>query len=89
VDAGALYAEERIEGRTPEPAELTVGAAVMDFVRDRFGADQLYARVDLLPSPSGPVVVELELAEPSLFLQDGSGEPAPVDAFATAIAARV
>lgn len=88
VDAGALYAEERTEARTPQPAELAVGAAVIDFVRDRFGADQLYARVDLLPSPGGPVVVELELAEPSLFLQDGIGEPEPVDTFATAIAAR-
>jgi hypothetical protein len=89
VDAGALYAEERIEARTPQADELAVGAAVMDFVRDRFGSDQLYARVDLLPSPGGPVVVELELAEPSLFLQDAIGDHQPVDAFATAIAGRV
>jgi hypothetical protein len=34
------------------------------------------------------VLVELELAEPSLFLQDGMGADDPVDAFATAIAAR-
>ncbi|MFN2561084.1 MAG: RimK family alpha-L-glutamate ligase [Jatrophihabitans sp.] len=88
VDAGALYAEERIEAKTPLAAELAIGAAVMDFVRDRFGADQLYARVDLLPSPAGPLVVELELAEPSLFLQDGIGDHEPVDAFATAIAER-
>ncbi len=32
-----------------------------------------YARVDLLPSPDGPVVVELELVEPSLFFQMTSG----------------
>ena len=30
--------------------------------------DLLYARVDLLPSPEGPRLLELELAEPSLFL---------------------
>ncbi len=61
---------------------------MIDVVRDRFGADQLYARVDLLPSPSGPVVVELELVEPSLFLQYGSGDADPVATFAAAIAAR-
>jgi hypothetical protein len=67
---------------------LRVGAAVMDMLRDRFGADQLYTRVDLLPSTDGPVVVELELVEPSLFLQYGGGNDAPVDTFAAAIAAR-
>jgi glutathione synthase/RimK-type ligase-like ATP-grasp enzyme len=36
----------------------------------------LYARVDLLPSAAGPVLLELELLEPSLFLgyAAGSGE---------------
>jgi hypothetical protein len=38
-------------------------------LRDRFGAAPLYARVDLLPGPDGaPLLLELELAEPSLFL---------------------
>jgi hypothetical protein len=87
VHGWELYVEERIEARTPEPEELTVGAAVLDFVRARFGGDQLYARVDLLPSPDGPVVVELELTEPSLFLQHG-GTPDPVETFAAAIARR-
>jgi hypothetical protein len=88
MSARALYVEERIEPRTPEPAELAVGAAAIQVVRERFGADQLYARVDLLPSPSGPVVVELELVEPSLFLQDGIGDEDPAATFAAAIAAR-
>jgi hypothetical protein len=65
-----------------------VGAAVLDLIRDRFGADQLYARVDLLPSSDGPVLVELELTEPSLFLQDGAGSDDPAATFAAAIAAR-
>jgi glutathione synthase/RimK-type ligase-like ATP-grasp enzyme len=83
-----LYVAERIEPRLPEAAELAVGAAVLDVVRERFGADQLYARVDLLPSPEGPVVVELELTEPSLFLQEGTGDANPAATFAAAIAAR-
>jgi hypothetical protein len=88
VHGWELYIEERIEPRVPAPAELEVGAAVLAAVRDRFGADQLYTRVDLLPAPDGPVLVELELTEPSLFLQYGSGTDEPAATFASAIAAR-
>lgn len=40
------------------------------------GASLLYARVDLVPGPAGPVVMELELVEPDLFLgyADGAAE---------------
>ncbi len=86
VDGWEVYVEERITARRPAPEELEVGAAAMQAIRDRFGADQLYTRVDLLPSVDGPVVVELELTEPSLFLAYGADDPA--DAFAAAIAAR-
>ena len=44
----------------------------------------LYARVDLLPGPDGPVVVEVEVTEPSLFLGFSAGASAR---FAEAIAA--
>ncbi len=87
VDGAALYIEELIEAREPQPAELAVGEAVLGFVRERFGGDQLYARVDLLPSPDGPVLVELELVEPSLFLLFSPDARAAGD-FAGAIAAR-
>jgi hypothetical protein len=85
LDGAALYVEEAIEPRAASEAELAVGSVALAAVRDRFGADQLYARVDLLPGPAGPVLVELELAEPSLFLQHGAGA---ARRFATAIAAR-
>jgi hypothetical protein len=88
VHGWELYVEEHIEPRVPKPAELAVGAAALDAVRDRFGGDQLYARVDLLPSAAGPVVVELELTEPSLFLQAGGEGADPAAEFAAAIAAR-
>lgn len=32
-----------------------------------------YARIDLLPSPDGPQLLELELTEPSVFLELGEG----------------
>lgn len=89
VHGWELYIEERIEARNPSPEELAVGERVLAAVRDRFGADQLYTRVDLLPSPDGPVLVELELTEPSLFLQYGAGADDPAAALAAAIAARV
>lgn len=87
VQGWELYVEEQIEPRVPDPAELEVSAAVLAAVRDRFGSDQLYARVDLLPSADGPVLVELELTEPSLFLQDATGDIDPAAVFAAAIAA--
>lgn len=86
VDGWELYVEERIETRMPGAEELQVGEAACQAVRDRFGADQLYARVDLLPAPAGPVVIELELTEPSLFLGYGGDDPAAT--FAATIAAR-
>jgi hypothetical protein len=78
--------DENIATRAATAAERAVGEAALAVVRDRFGSDQLYARVDLLPGPDGPVVVELELTEPSLFLQYG---PDSAERFAAAIAARV
>ncbi len=95
LDAGELFVGEQIETRTPAAAELEVGETVLTFVRERFGADQLYTRVDLLPSPAGPLVIEVELVEPSLFLgHDDSGEggdgdfDGAADRLAAAVAAR-
>jgi hypothetical protein len=88
VQGWELYVEEQITPRTPDAAELAVGEAALDHLRRRFGADQLYTRVDLLPSPDGPVVVELELTEPSLFLQHGGAGRDPASSFAAAIARR-
>jgi len=46
----------------------------------------LYARIDLLPSPDGPRVLEVELIEPSLFLAHAEGAAGRL---AAAIADRV
>ncbi|GAB2466718.1 ATP-grasp domain-containing protein [Jatrophihabitans fulvus] len=85
VSGGSLFVPENITAREPDPAQLEVGDAALAAVRDRFGDDQLYARVDLLPGPDGPVVTELELTEPSMFLGYADGA---ADRFAEAIAAR-
>jgi glutathione synthase/RimK-type ligase-like ATP-grasp enzyme len=87
VEGGALFIEENITPRTASPAERAAGDAAVAYVRERFGGDPLYVRVDLLPGPDGPALVELELVEPSLFLQyDQDGRAAA--RFAQAIGRR-
>jgi hypothetical protein len=81
-----LFVAERIAARTPSAGELAVGEAAIDFVRTAFGADLLYARVDLLPTSDGPVIGELELVEPSLFL---SSAPEAAATVAHAVSARL
>jgi glutathione synthase/RimK-type ligase-like ATP-grasp enzyme len=64
--------EVEITARTPTPAQRRVAEAALSAVP--FPPPLLYARVDLLPGGDGePVVVELELTEPSLFLATSAG----------------
>jgi glutathione synthase/RimK-type ligase-like ATP-grasp enzyme len=81
----SLYVEERISPRIASAAERALGARVVAEIHDRFG-DLVYARVDLLPTPDGPVVIEVELTEPSLFL---SHDPASADRLAAVVIARL
>jgi glutathione synthase/RimK-type ligase-like ATP-grasp enzyme len=65
---GDLFVEEDIRPATATVAETRVGELALAAVPGG-AADLLYARVDLVPGPDGaPVVLELELVEPSLFL---------------------
>ena len=85
----ALFAPEHITARTPQPAERAVAERVLSTLRDagRTPEPLLYARVDLLRDAAGaPFVLELELAEPSLFLGFAAGA---AERFAQQIAARV
>jgi hypothetical protein len=81
---GALFMEEELSARQPTPEEAAVGNEVIRTIEDRFGR-LLYARVDLLPTPAGPIVLEVELVEPSLNHDLGPGS---ADRFAAAIVAR-
>lgn len=78
-----LYKAEEISARTAQADQLAVAERTLAAVPG--GTRQLlYARVDLIPGPDGdPVLVELELTEPSLFLGYADGAP---DRLATAIA---
>ncbi len=66
----ALFAAEHIQARTPSAEERRVADAVLAALPFPSLA---YARVDLLPGPDGPQLLELELTEPSLFLGTAPG----------------
>ena len=81
------YRPETISARQPTDAYRETAERVLDTVSElrRWPREQLtYARVDLVPGPgSEPTLLELELAEPSMFLQDDQGA---ADRFAGVIA---
>jgi O-ureido-D-serine cyclo-ligase len=78
-----LYLPEDIAPRTPSADEVAVAEAALAAAPDGW----LYARVDVVPGSDGrPVVLELELVEPSLFVSAG---PGAAEAFAEAVVARI
>lgn len=67
-------AHEAITPRAPTATQLEVAAEALRSAEGILGLDKplLYARVDLVAAPDGaPLVMELELTEPSLFLAHG------------------
>ena len=75
---------EQIAPRDASPDELALADAVLD-ATPVAREDLLYARVDMVPGPDGaPVLLELELTEPSLFL--GQVDAGAAERFAAAIA---
>lgn len=66
---GGLYLREQIEPRTPTADERDVAERIIAAIP---GGAPLYARVDLIRMADGsPVLLELELCEPSLFFLHG------------------
>lgn len=83
-----LFIKETITPREATPAQRAVADAALASARAHTGGHRLlYARVDLIDDDEGrPVVLELELVEPSVFLATDTGA---ADRFAAAIDARV
>lgn len=78
-----LFAKEAITPRVPDTAELRVGAQAL---RALAFDTPLYARVDLIRDNQGePVLLELELIEPSLFFAHAPGS---AERFAAAVMRR-
>lgn len=68
VGVEGLYKQEEITSRVPSATELAIAEKALAAVPG--GSHRLlYARVDLIPGVDGePLLVEIELAEPSLFM---------------------
>ncbi len=83
---GGLYLEESITRRDPTQAELEVAHRALGAIPG--GSDRLaYARVDLVPdSTNKPILMELELTEPSLYLRHADGA---AERFARVLAERI
>lgn len=81
IKSEQLYAAEEISHYEPSADELEIARLVAGAIKTRFGILP-YFRVDLLPSCDGPLLLELELAEPSLYL---SLKPDSEKTFAMAI----
>jgi O-ureido-D-serine cyclo-ligase len=80
----ALFAAEHITPREPDAAEIDVATRTLAAIP--FAKPLLYARVDLIRDDAGaPVVLELELTEPSLFFAHA---PGAAQRFARAIVSR-
>lgn len=65
------FADEIVRPCEATAAQLELGRRVIEFL-----PTTAYARIDLLPSADGPVVLEVELTEPSLFLECDEGAAA-------------
>ncbi len=88
-EAGLDHAQvpESIAAREPDADELRLGEAVLVAARTRIGGMPLYARVDLIRDAAGQsCLLELELAEPSLFFDRAQGA---ADRFVAALLSRI
>jgi len=75
---GGLHAEERVRATEASARQRAVAERVIAAAPSPL----LYARVDLAPGDDGPLLLEFEASEPSLFLAYGDGA---ADRFARAI----
>ncbi len=83
-----VFAAETIEPRMPTDAELAVAGQIVDDAGPAaWPGPPLYARVDLVEDVGGaPLLLELELTEPSLFF---AGDTARLARFAAAVQRRL
>ena len=72
--AEAMYEPDLVQAGSAADPERGVAAAVLEHLTERFGEAPLYARVDMLYGGRGePVLLELELVEPALYMGTAPG----------------
>lgn len=83
--AEAIHADDFVVAGEATAAEHTLAEQTLAEIAARFGSFPLYARVDLLTGTGGePLLTELEVAEPALYLATA---PGAAERFAAAIRA--
>jgi hypothetical protein len=66
----AMYDDGLVGPGEASAAERGLAERLTGWLAERFGGVLLYARVDLVPGPEGePVLLELEVTEPALYLE--------------------
>jgi hypothetical protein len=71
--AKAMLDEDLVEHAEPTVAQLQLARSLLDEIAKRFGTP-LYARIDVVSDPAGePMLLELEVIEPRLFLDLADG----------------
>ncbi len=70
-----LWEQEQLAAAEPTAAQRAAADATGAELVRRFGAAPTYSRVDLVTGPAGPLILEVELIDPDLFLRlvPGSG----------------
>ncbi|GAA3532642.1 hypothetical protein AFL01nite_19380 [Aeromicrobium flavum] len=66
-EAAIMHDEDLVTAREAAPEFIDLALAAHGELAARFGVP-LYVRVDMVPGPDGPVVMELEAVEPCLYL---------------------
>ena len=82
-----LFVVEDISAREPTPVQRVLGDEAMAFLAKRWGKAPLYARIDTVPGDQGsPVIIEIEMAEPSFFFHTSHGS---AERFADAVVSTI
>ncbi len=81
----AIMHDDDLVTAAPAGAEyLALAEATLAEISERFGTP-LYARIDMVPGPAGPVVMEIEAVEPCLYFDL---VPGSAQRFAAAVSSR-
>ncbi|WP_394935586.1 RimK family alpha-L-glutamate ligase [uncultured Ilumatobacter sp.] len=70
---GGVLAKEEISDRTASDIERSLAETALSCQSVRALGPLAYARVDVVPTRNGPVLLELELVEPSLYFRSSAG----------------
>jgi glutathione synthase/RimK-type ligase-like ATP-grasp enzyme len=88
LDRSRLFRDEQISARVAGGAEIELAVRAHGAVVSHLGLERplLYARIDIVPTETGPAVIECEVTEPSLFL---GYDPGAVEHFVEALRRRL